>query len=257
MKHGQLSAAFALVLAVCNNVPANDAPASPAAIQDAYRAAVQDAAVTGPDEIFHGLFPVTPANPHLQWSQDKQKVLVATWKSQSAYEQYIKNGKKTSDNEGYVVWVTAIPQVQEFCKNYLKDHPGASQEQVELRLKQYLGLAADWKYDVFIEMWVKPEDLFRPCMDPAIDDSQCELQFDKTKAPTVKGIADYPAFYKNLYFGDFRTFPGVPWTGLGYTYDWGSPLTEVGASEYILSPNSPYEIKQALPTMSYCGAGGG
>lgn len=253
MKYRPLLAAFGIALAA-GNAPANDTPASPPALQDAYRAAVQDASIATADEIFHDLFPISPANSRLQWSPDKQKVLVATWKAQSAYEQYLKNSSKTSDNEGYVVWVSAVPQVQEFCKNYLKDHPGATKEQLEQRLKQYLGLAADWKYDVFIEMWVKPEDLFRPCMDPAIDDSQCDMQFGKT-APKVKGIADYPAFYKNLYFGDFRTLPGVPWTGLGYTYDWGSPISKVGASEYILSPGSTYEIKQALPTMGYCGAG--
>lgn len=253
MSFRPLSVAIALLLAA-GSAAAADTPASPAAVQEAYRAAVQDASIATADEIFHDLFPINPANPRLQWSPDKQKVLVATWKSQSAYEQYLKNSNKTSDNESFVVWVSAVPQLQEFCKNYLKDHPGAGKEQLELRLKQYLGLAPDWKYDVFVEMWVKPEDLFRPCMDPAIDDSQCEAQFGKN-TPKVKGITDYSAFYKNLYFGDFRTLPGVPWTGLGYTYDWGSPISKVGASEYILSPGTPYEIKQAVPTMGYCGAG--
>jgi hypothetical protein len=68
----------------------------------------------------------------------------------------------------------------------------------------------------------------------------------------VRGIANYPAFYKNLYFGDFRTTPGVPWTGLGYTYDWGNLQTGEGASEFILSPGSRYEIRGAVPTAQYC-----
>ncbi|MBP9100635.1 MAG: hypothetical protein KBF68_04500 [Nitrosomonas sp.] len=39
---------------------------------------------------------------------------------------------------------------------------------------------------------------------------------------------------------------------LGYTYDWGNPASRVGASEYILSPNSPYQIERIVETAEYC-----
>jgi hypothetical protein len=68
----------------------------------------------------------------------------------------------------------------------------------------------------------------------------------------VKNIQDYGAFYKNLYFSDFRAAPGVPWTGLGYTYDWNNLAAEQGESEFILSPQTPYTIEQATPTWQYC-----
>ena len=52
--------------------------------------------------------------------------------------------------------------------------------------------------------------------------------------------------------------PGVPWTGLGYTFNWGGgnskPLGEHGASEFILRPGSPYEVKGAVPNADYCKA---
>jgi len=44
----------------------------------------------------------------------------------------------------------------------------------------------------------------------------------------------------------------VPWTGLGYTYDWGNPDSEVGASEFILVPGAAYQVKRAVPTAEYC-----
>jgi hypothetical protein len=69
----------------------------------------------------------------------------------------------------------------------------------------------------------------------------------------VRGIQNYPDFYKNLYFSDFRSLPGVPWTGLGYTYDWGNPLTIKGASEFILKPGTSYTINKVTPTVEYCG----
>ncbi|MGZ8219315.1 hypothetical protein [Methylomagnum sp.] len=50
----------------------------------------------------------------------------------------------------------------------------------------------------------------------------------------------------------FMAAPGVPWTGVGYTYDWIGTAHGQGESEFILSPGTPYEIKQALPTTEYC-----
>ncbi len=119
-----------------------------------------------------------------------------------------------------------------------------------MRLKQFLGLNYTWQYDVFVELWVSPEDMFRPCVDPEIDDSTCNLKFEGP-VPTVKGIKDYQEFYKNLYYSDFRSLPGVPCTGLGYTFDWGNQLTEQGASEFILVPGAAYKINRVVPTMDY------
>jgi hypothetical protein len=129
--------------------------------------------------------------------------------------------------------------------------PKVSQKLVELRLKQYLGLNPDWHYDVFVEMWVDPADLFRPCVDPQVEDNVCNLHFDE-KIPEVNNIADYREFYRDLYYKSFRSGSGVPWTGLGYTYDWGNFESEVGASEYILVPGASYEIKRVVPTIEYC-----
>jgi hypothetical protein len=213
----------------------------------AYARAVNDAAVAEPNEISDGLFAINSANPALQWRDGK--VLMVTWKSRSSFDANFKNQTQTSPLEKYVTWATAAPQVQAFCQSFVRNNPGGDLDQ---RLKQYLGLNADWQYDVFIELWVDPADVFRPCVDPEIDDASCQLKFAGDKVPTVKNIADYPAFYKNLYFNDFRYRPGVPWTGLGYTYDWGNPESPVGASEYILSPGSAYRIERVVETADYC-----
>jgi len=54
-----------------------------------------------------------------------------------------------------------------------------------------------------------------------------------------------------LYYRSIR--PALqPWTGLGYTYDWGNPVNHVGASEFILIPGAAYNIKGAEPTPKYC-----
>ncbi|OQW40080.1 MAG: hypothetical protein A4S08_05795 [Proteobacteria bacterium SG_bin4] len=213
----------------------------------AYTRAVTDAAVAEESEISDRLFAINSENQALKWRDGK--VLVVTWKSWKSFGENFNEKAHTSLEEKYVTWVTAVPQVQDFCQSFVKNNPDGD---LNLRLKQYLGLNAERDYDVFIELWVDPADVFRPCVDPEIHDNRCELKFAENEVPQVRNIVNYPAFYKNLYFDDFRSRPGVPWTGLGYTYDWGNPHSRVGASEYILRPGAPYEIKRPVTTAEYC-----
>lgn len=216
-------------------------------LQKQYQKAVRDAAIVKPKERTNTLLAITLNNPKLVWNADKTKLLVVTWKSRDAYDKFMKNKSQSASDPEYALWVSAAPQVKAFCQAYSHD----TDEELNLRLKQYLGLAPDWQYDVFVEMWVDPKDLFRPCVDPDINDNQCEVKVPK-QFPSVARIPDYGLFYQNLYFKSFRASAGVPWTGLGYTYDWGNDDSKIGASEFILQPNSPYQIKQMLTTHEYC-----
>lgn len=217
-----------------------------------YAKSVSDASVVQADEITDKLFSLNKSNKDLVWNDDGSKVLVLTWKSQSSYDNYVKPVTATSSSEDYVMWVTLAPQLKRFCTDFVKSTPNVTQEALELRLKQYLGLHYEWSYDVFAEMWVSPSDMFRPCVDPQVDDSTCDMKFGK-QIPEVRNIANYKKFYQNLYYNDFRVLPGVPWTGLGYTYDWKDNGTDIGASEYILTPSTEYKIKQSYSTAEYCG----
>lgn len=224
---------------------------SVAATNADYQKAVQDAAFVEKNEITDQLLAITKDNPNLVWNGDRTKVLVSTWKAEGAYKSFFKDYTKTSDNPAYAVWVTTAPQVKSLCSNFNKTTAKGDKAQVDLRLKQYLGLNPEWEYDVFIEMWVDPNSLFRPCVDPQTNDTACNHNFSDDK-PSVDKIPDYADFYENLYYKSFRGSAGVPWTGLGYTYDWGNPNSEIGASEFILKPETAYEIKSVTPTMEYC-----
>ena len=228
-------------------------------LSEQYRSAIKDAAIVDPRENVDNLLQISPDNPLLQpyWNEDKTKILVVTWKSQQSYEKYLKTANNTSQDQSRLIWVTVSPQVKEFCKQYLKDNPNATAADLKLRLQQYLGLDPNWNYDVFVEMWVDPRDLFRPCVDPEVTDKQCNLDFQKDAKPKVIGatqgaaIENYQPFYENLYYRSIRS--GMqPFTGLGYTYDWGNPKSRVGASEFILVPGAAYKVKEAVPTLNYC-----
>ncbi len=225
-------------------------------LQANYRAAIQDAALVEPEKAVDTLIPITPDNPLLVWNQSKTQVLVVTWKSQGVYEQFIKPNTQTSNQDDRLLWVTVAPQVKAFCQHYLKQHLTATEADLTLRLKQYLGLNPTWEYDQFVELWVAPQDLFRPCVNPDITQRYCSLNFagvprKVTGLTPGTGIQDYLSFYQRLYFKSIRSAL-QPWTGLGYTYDWGSPINHVGASEFILVPGATYAVKQAEPTLQYC-----
>lgn len=240
-----LSAVAALLLA-------QGTQAATPALEFRYKSSTLDASRADAAEITGNLVPITPSNDNLVWSGDKSFVKVVTWKSASDYNNFIAPFLETSTNENFVVWVTAAPYIQNFCKNFIQTARNPTAEKLDLRLKKHLGLHPDWQYDVFVEMWVNPGNIIRPCVDPDPTDTTCDLNFGAS-IPTVKNIADYKQFYQNLYYKSFRAAPGVPWTGLGYTYDWKDPrASEVGESEFVLVPGTPYIIEQAIPTWQYC-----
>lgn len=252
-----LGAALGLVCTlsiVPNAVQANPSP------KERYNEAIRDAAVAEPTEQVADLIPLTPDNPNLVWHPDRQRLLMVTWKSQSSFDRFIKPATNSSSNENQLIWVTAAPQVQQLCRQYRQQNPNATEADLKLRLQQYLGLDPAWNYDVFVEMWVDVRDLFRPCADPEVSDRQCQADFPQSLAadlPKVagitprSGIANYQTFFKGLYYRSIRTNL-QPFTGLGYTYDWGNPNSEVGASEFILVPGAAYTIERAVPTGDYC-----
>lgn len=228
-------------------------------LEEKYRIAIQDAALVEDKEVFTDLIQVTPENPKLNsyWNEDKTKILVVTWKKSTSYENFIKPFNNSSRDEANLIWVTVAPELKEFCKKYLQNNPRATEEDLKLRLKQYLGLDPKWDYDIFVEMWIDPRDLFRPCVDPEITDGKCNLDFGQETPKVIgvtqdSGIKDYRLFYQSLYYKSIRR--GLqPFTGLGYTYDWSGLNNRVGASEFILVPGAAYTVNNnPVPTLQYC-----
>ena len=99
-----------------------------------------------------------------------------------------------------------------------------------------------------VEMWLKPDDLFRPTPDAEIDDSVADLFFPLGTTP------EHQAWITSL-ISDSYGEDGYPWTRLGYTYDWGSIESEVGASEFVISEGAEVEIKSVNETANYCPQG--
>lgn len=183
-------------------------------LQQSYLDAIKDAEVVEPGEIYRYLVPIiSPSKDDLMW--DKDRVLVVTW---TDWDGYVDGQTIEKSRE---IWVTAVPELKMFCESNEID-----KNNVTLRLEQLLGLPPNSGKSLFVEIWVKPDDLFRPSPDPEITDQVAGLNFPVPDifAPFNEEYIEWFSEYIN-WFNEKNNksykYDGYPWTRLGYTYDWG------------------------------------
>ncbi len=199
-----------------------------------YKQANIDAMYAEKDEISNSLIAISPNNSYLQWQGEgeEQRVLVVTW------TKYI-DVKKSVTLKWGETWVTACPELQDWYtknKKRIKD--------TDLRLEQLLGLPPKSGNTHFIELWVKPSDMFRPAPDNEITDQTTYLELPK----------EVDSSYKEWYNSNivFSYYPlAYPWTRLGYTYDWGNKKSEIGLSEFVIRKNAEVIVKSIQTTADY------
>jgi hypothetical protein len=200
---------------------------------DAYNRAVVASKHPGAADICRTLSPVSASNSKLIWNpadpEGAKRVLVSTWASWPGYAQSKKIGLVRE------VWVSLAPEVRDILKK--ENVPGSN---IILRIDQLLGMPPTKSETWFVELWVRPADLFRPTPDPEIDDNEAGLDFP----------AGTPQSHIEWFNNQVRTNT-YPWTRLGYTYDWGNPATKVGVSEYIIRVSSEVEVNKVAPTLEY------
>ncbi|MBP0021450.1 MAG: hypothetical protein J7647_28330 [Cyanobacteria bacterium SBLK] len=203
-----------------------------------YSRAVQDASVAEEAEISRDLWAITPDNPDIFWqnNETKDKVLLVTWTSREGYDDREGSEMELSRD----VWTTVVPQARKFCQALTLDPKSKS-----LRLEQFLGLPPHDGKTKFVEIWAKPEDIFRPCPDAEINDKQCDLEFRDSVDPQHQ---DWMLELESSSYGE----GGYPWTRLGYTYDWGNLNTEVGGSEFVIKSGATVGIEFVTTTEDYC-----
>lgn len=233
------------------------APPSPAAL---YAAALEPSAVARSETLGPPLVQITADNPKLVWRDGPagKQVLVASTMSAQAYEKYYqgKTDGVTPPAWG-VMWVTAIPQLQEFCQAAVGDAAAKT-----TRVVQYLGLDPARDYSQVVEFWVSPDAMARPCPSTDVTAAQCALDTSTTAARPTCSAGDTSCLEQQSYWDWFGQnmranykSGGAPWTRLGYTFDWKPSekgFTRYGASEFILKPSRPYTIKGSTSLAEYC-----
>ena len=212
-----------------------------AILEQAYLNAIEDAKVAQQSEIYKNLVAILPSNDSLMWEKKTGDVLVVTWTSWNGYDDHIGNPVALSRP----VWVTVVPEIQTFCRR----HPIPAAH-IPLRLEQLLGLPPGNGQTKFVEMWVSPNDLFRPSPDPEISDHEAELDFPESRRYVTVSQA-HRKWINDLIQTSYGP-DGYPWTRLGYTYDWGNPGNEIGLSEFVIRSGATITVKSVTDTLGYC-----
>lgn len=194
---------------------------------------------------FSNLRPLKP----LVFSDSSDSTTVVTLTNFNGYKMGAEN-TLTRD-----VWVTAVPEVKDLCHSFSGD--------VEMRLRQLLGLHPGQKFDKFVTMEVKRGDVFRPAVNPdPILTLPCACPI------TVKCGEEFPANVDNKHIrwmadqmlssyviSESSLIPaGYPWTRLGYTYDWKPGSNKYGASEYVIRNGAKVIVTEINPVGVYCKA---
>ncbi|MEE9913830.1 MAG: hypothetical protein K4571_19140 [Deltaproteobacteria bacterium] len=258
-----------------------------------YLMACEDAANLTPGKISRSLTAIRPDNANLIWENNEvgSRILVVSWVSQNVCDAYkcpaggclpadtCKEGRDCQ--YGWDTYVTLAPEIKNYFKNK-KISPSP------MRIAQLLGLpptAAQTKA-CFLELWVSPNDLFRPSPDPEVTDQEAELGFpggqfssrfrqynsaemvfaemdcDPEQCPSCNdwgqcGFTTYENYIKNRKKYIYTAATPYPWTSLGYTYDWGDPTNHIGLSEFVVNGKKidgskiSTGIKAVIPTAEY------
>jgi hypothetical protein len=217
---------------------------APSPLPIEFTRAMEDAKDALPFEISKNLTPVLESNKRLMWKNGR--VLVVYWATKDVYKKFYKDSEGKFINLDAYVWVTVVPELASECKKMR-----LSKDELTTRLEQLLGLRPKRGKSKFIEMWVDPHDLFRPCPDPEISDQECEVDFARSRFLSIS--LDYIFWFNDTRAKSYLPDNGLPWTRLGYTYDWGSTEPPYfGLSEFVIASGARVEVKEIINTADYC-----
>ncbi|MEM9829191.1 MAG: hypothetical protein AAF944_01060 [Bacteroidota bacterium] len=208
-------------------------------LNERYNAAVLDAKNADPDEVSKDLISINPYNNELV-KDSLGRILVSHW---TDYYKYDSSSVGKTMKLSRDAWVLITPELKSFCNNLKLDSANTI-----LRLEQLIGLPPKTNYPKFVEFWVYPQDLFRPCADPEISDCECELEIRESSHLQLN--EKYLEWYnekKNTSYSVKR----YPWTRLGYTYDWGNSKSEIGLSEFVIREGAEVVVKSVTKSYQY------
>lgn len=222
-----------------------------------------------------------PRDKSVIWNKEHTAVLVVSFIPAWAVDKiYLPAAKKSlmfktppwNERKTIYCWVTFVPEVKNFGIKYIADNKlfeepasGTSKkiswyfiDRIKLtdRINQFLGLipfSEDYNsHDIrAVEMWVKPEDLFRPCENPSPFVNSCSIP---PKHPMIEPDFNHPLFLDTKKEQTWTSSP-FPWTNWGFSYDWGPNAAEhhIGATELAIKPNSKviFHLPRGMPSLDF------
>ena len=190
-------------------------------------AAIEDAKQLDASKISNDLMPIKKGTPNEEWAtiDGKDMVLVVTLVDSSRLARFFgQEGVYRIDRE-LGSWVSL---------------PG----DWHMRMIQMYGLSPDCDYNIMVQFYADPAYIFRPAHTPEITTTAAGLEFPAYADEKYKvGETNFREWYRLSVASAFEDDSPLPWTQLGYTYDWHHGANRVGVSEYIVTHQSLVKVK--------------
>ena len=222
-----------------------------------YSIALSDASLPELSEISTDLTPLRLDNADLYFDSEERVLLVFPGLLEDFPEE-------PSEITLYLdTFMTAYPELEVACRGF-----------EQLQVLQLLGMSPEAEVDGIIEVFVSLAGVFRACPDPQIGDCECELsvllkgedagpggvpwkcEVSSEEQEASRVVVDSAHFEWmcqrwEISYGNEDVYSNRPWTGLGYTYNWGS-FNEVGLSEFVVPAFSQVQFVAKYEIDKYC-----
>ena len=72
----------------------------------------------------------------------------------------------------------------------------------------------------------------------------CRLNLADSLRLTLTIDPGYITWFNDWFKKNYSSDPPFPWTRLGYTYDWGNPVSDIGLSEFVTKTGATVGVGQ-------------
>lgn len=213
------------------------------ALQADLMAAIEDAKVIDSTEIVNNLTPVRKDYPGEEWANfdGNDMVLVVTLVDSSRLQRFFSGEGVYRIDREMGTWVSLPVDWAKRSEAF----EGLDSVAAHMRLIQMYGLDPTCDYDIMVSFYADPATMFRPTPDPDITTTTAVLDFPKNVDENFKiGETNFREWYRYSVEAAYEDDSPLPWTRLGYTYDWHNGADHVGVSEYIVGHQSLIKVKK-------------
>lgn len=208
--------------------------------------AVEDAKQLDSTKISNALMPIKKDYPGQEWTtiDGKDMVLLMTLVDSSRLARFFGGEGAYKIDRELGTWAS-LPLD---WKNRAKAYEGLDSVAAHMRMAQMYGLAPDCDYNIMVLFYADPAGIFRPAHDPDITTTSVGLEFPAyANEKYTVGETNFREWYRLSIASAYEDDSPLPWTQLGYTYDWhGGADSHVGVSEYIVTHQTLIKVKEHM-----------
>lgn len=213
-----------------------------AALNRQLAAAVLDAKQLDSAKIATNLMPIRKDYPGQEWTvaDGHDMVLVVTLVDSSRMERFFGRDDVYQIEREMGTWVSLPAD----WKNHAAAFEGLDSVATHMRMLQLFGLSPDCDYDIMVQFYADPTTIFRPSHDPDITTTTTTLDFPAKITEDYKvGETNFREWYRYSVQAAYEDDSPLPWTQMGYTYDWHEGAPHQGLSEYIVGHHTWIKVK--------------